>query len=189
MVYMQDFNEFTGKFQHLATEGRVPIVQWKEELHDKLYDSLRVQMVDEVGDNMVDYHSYLSKATKIARKLRRAVERHREQRDSRKSSTNSKGGDHNQNATTTRYGDRNKDKATRPNTEKGKGSSGEKIETHSGSRAEQVTCHNRRKKGHTARNCAESKKSENKKVQQKDGTTPASADEADSATDENSENE
>jgi hypothetical protein len=50
MPYLGDFNDFQSNFIRLANISRMPQDQWKEELHNKLYNSLRVQMEVKVAD-------------------------------------------------------------------------------------------------------------------------------------------
>ena len=48
----------------------MPQDQWKEELHDKLYDNLRVQMEVKVADEDCSFHAYCKTAQQYARGLK-----------------------------------------------------------------------------------------------------------------------
>jgi Zinc knuckle len=48
----------------------MPQDQWKEELHDKLYNNLRVQMEVKVADEDCSFHAYCKTAQQYARGLK-----------------------------------------------------------------------------------------------------------------------
>ena len=50
MPYLGDFNVFQLEFLRLANSAKMPVNQWKEEIYDKLYDSLQVQIEIYVAD-------------------------------------------------------------------------------------------------------------------------------------------
>ena len=72
MPYLGNFNDFQSDFVRLANVSRMPQNQWKEELHDKLYDSLRVQMEVKVADEGCSFNAYCKTAQQYARGLRQS---------------------------------------------------------------------------------------------------------------------
>ena len=81
MTYLSDFNTFQSEFLRLANSAKMPTNQWKEELHDKLYDQLQVQMEVYVADDEISFDGYCNKAQQFARGLTRAGERERARKD------------------------------------------------------------------------------------------------------------
>ncbi|KAF2835574.1 hypothetical protein M501DRAFT_999058, partial [Patellaria atrata CBS 101060] len=61
--------EDDSTFIRLANEARLSRDQWKEELHDRLYDSLRLTMAEAVGNDEISFQKYCSKATTITSTL------------------------------------------------------------------------------------------------------------------------
>ena len=59
----------------------MPADQWKKEAHDKLYDSLWVQMKIYVTDENMSFDVYCKKAQQFARGLAKADERIKERKD------------------------------------------------------------------------------------------------------------
>ena len=78
MSFFGDFNEFQSEFLRLAMVARTPRDQWKEELHDKLYDSLRVPMEIYVTDEDYSFDQYCKKAQQYARGLAQQNKERRE---------------------------------------------------------------------------------------------------------------
>jgi hypothetical protein len=70
MPYLGDFNDFQSNFVRLANILRMPQDQWKEELHDKLYDNLHVQMEVKIADEDCSFHAYCKTAQQYARGLK-----------------------------------------------------------------------------------------------------------------------
>ncbi|KAF2834140.1 hypothetical protein M501DRAFT_668413 [Patellaria atrata CBS 101060] len=65
-------------------ELRLSRDQWKEELHDRLYDSLRLTMAEAVGNDEISFQKYYSKATTQARELERSGKASKARRESQK---------------------------------------------------------------------------------------------------------
>ena len=78
MAYLGDFNEFHTTFLKLANTAQLPKAQWKEDFHDKLYDSLRVMMEAAVSNENKTFEAYCDKAQHFARGLVKAGENTRE---------------------------------------------------------------------------------------------------------------
>lgn len=85
MAYLGDFNNFQSEFIRLANSSKMPRDQWKEELHDRLYDSLRVQMEIYVAEEDATFEDYCRKAQHFARGLARAGENTKERAKEKKS--------------------------------------------------------------------------------------------------------
>ena len=83
MPYLGDFNVFQSEFLRLANSAKMPADQWKEEVHDKLYDSLQVQMEIYVADEDMSFDVYCKKAQQFVRGLAKAGEKTKEQKDQR----------------------------------------------------------------------------------------------------------
>ena len=81
MPYLEDFNTFQSEFLRLSNSAKMSADQWKEEIHDKLYDSLRVQMEIYVADEDMSFDVYCKKAQQFTRGLIKADERTRERKD------------------------------------------------------------------------------------------------------------
>ena len=78
MPYFKDFNTFQSEFLRLLNSAKMSADQWKEEIHDKLYDSLRVQIEIYVTDENMSFNVYCKKAQQFARGLTKADKRIRE---------------------------------------------------------------------------------------------------------------
>jgi hypothetical protein len=78
MSFCGDFNDFQSEFLRLAMVARTPRDQWKEELHDKLYDSLRVPMEIYVTDEDYNFDQYCKKAQQYGRGLTQQNKERRE---------------------------------------------------------------------------------------------------------------
>ena len=81
MPCLVDFNTFQSEFLRLSNSAKMPADQWKEEVHDKLYDSLQVQMEIYVADEDMSFGVYCKKAQQFARGLAKAGERTKERKD------------------------------------------------------------------------------------------------------------
>ena len=84
MPYLKDFNTFQSEFLQLSNSAKMSADQWKEEIHDKLYDSLQVQMEIYVTDENMLFDVYCKKAQQFARGLIKADERTREWKNQQK---------------------------------------------------------------------------------------------------------
>ncbi|KAF2834447.1 hypothetical protein M501DRAFT_1001054, partial [Patellaria atrata CBS 101060] len=51
-------DDFQSTFIRLANEARLSRDQWKEELHDRLYDSLRLTIAEAVGNDEISFQKY-----------------------------------------------------------------------------------------------------------------------------------
>ncbi|KAL9615648.1 MAG: hypothetical protein Q9160_009356 [Pyrenula sp. 1 TL-2023] len=83
MKYLQDFNTFQAEFTRLANEANLQQADWKEELHERLYDSLQVQMALYAYEEDLDFYGYCRKASSMARSLKKAAEARKERRGPR----------------------------------------------------------------------------------------------------------
>ena len=90
MRFTQDFNEFRSEFIRLSNEARIPKAQWKEDLHDKLYDSLRTQMAVYMNDEDIDFQDYCSRASVVSRSLGQASENRKSRKAARAGTTSTK---------------------------------------------------------------------------------------------------
>ena len=84
MPYLENFNTFQSEFLWLSNSAKMSADQWKEEIHNKLYDSLWVQMEIYVADEDMSFDVYCKKAQQFARGLTKADERTREWKNQQK---------------------------------------------------------------------------------------------------------
>lgn len=84
MSYLQDVNEFVAKFSHLSTEARKPVCFWKDDLHWRLYNSLRLHMHDAAEDPMVGYSEYITKLQGFSREFVRSAKELQTRRTARR---------------------------------------------------------------------------------------------------------
>jgi hypothetical protein len=61
MPFCGDFNDFQSEFLRLVMVARILKNQWKEELHDKLYNSLRILIEIYVTDEDYNFDQYYKK--------------------------------------------------------------------------------------------------------------------------------
>lgn len=73
MDFLQDVGEFVAKFSHLSLEARKPVVIWKEDLHWRLYNQLKLHMHDVAEDPMVSYEEYVTKLQSFGREYTRSA--------------------------------------------------------------------------------------------------------------------
>jgi hypothetical protein len=78
MSFCGDFSDFQSEFLRLAMVARIPRDQWKEELHDKLYDSLRIPIEIYVTDEDYNFDQYCKKAQQYGRGLTQQNKERRE---------------------------------------------------------------------------------------------------------------
>jgi hypothetical protein len=86
MQYASEFSVFQSEFLRLANTARVSRGEWKEEFHDKLYNSLQTQMEPYVADESVDFELYCHKAQQYARGLSRQGKEQSEARSKKQKS-------------------------------------------------------------------------------------------------------
>ena len=67
MSYLEDFNDFHSEFLRLTALTKISRDMWKEEIHDKLYSSLKIIMRDLAGRDDVEFDQYCKKAQNFAR--------------------------------------------------------------------------------------------------------------------------
>ena len=79
--YLGDFGAFYSEFVRLANISRKAKDFWKEDIHDKLYASLRTHMELFVVDDGCDFETYCQKAQHFARGLGREGQARREARE------------------------------------------------------------------------------------------------------------
>ena len=80
MSHAGDFTDFKAEFVRLTNIAKIPRGQWKEEIHDKLYSDLQVQMEDTVADEDIDFDEYCKRAQNFARGLARKNKERQERR-------------------------------------------------------------------------------------------------------------
>ena len=78
MPYLEDFNVFQSEFLQLVNSVKMSTDQWKEEIHNKLYNSLQVQMKIYITEEDMSFDAYCKKAQQFARGLAKAGERIKE---------------------------------------------------------------------------------------------------------------
>ena len=77
MTYLQDARDFVASFSHLATEGRLPINSWKEELHYRVYDTLKLHMLSAAEDPMISYQGYSAQLISRGREVAKVAQNQR----------------------------------------------------------------------------------------------------------------
>jgi hypothetical protein len=55
---MGDFNEFYSEFVRLANLSKKPREEWKEEIHDKLYEELQVHLEMYMMNETCEFDEY-----------------------------------------------------------------------------------------------------------------------------------
>ena len=78
MPYLRDFNVFQSEFLQLINSAKMSADQWKKEIHNKLYDSLQVQMKIYVTDEDMSFDVYCKKVQQFMRDLVKADKRIKE---------------------------------------------------------------------------------------------------------------
>jgi predicted house-cleaning noncanonical NTP pyrophosphatase (MazG superfamily) len=84
LKYLGDFNDFYSEFVRLANVSKKPRSEWKEEIHDKLYEELQVHLEQHVMDEDCDFEAYCQKARHFARGQERIGAKRREFANKRK---------------------------------------------------------------------------------------------------------
>ena len=84
MNYLQDVNEFVARFSHLSTEARKPVCFWKDDLHWRLYNALKLHMHDAAEDPMVTYSAYVTKLQSFSREFVRSAKELQQRRTARR---------------------------------------------------------------------------------------------------------
>ena len=136
---------FQSEFLQLANLAKMPADQWKEEIHNKLYNSLQVQMEIYVADEDMSFNIYCKKAQQFAKGLAKAGKRTKEQKDQRELQRKRSASKFGKKTTTSTTAIARK--APRPV-------------------LADITCYTCNKKGHLARDCAEKpKKAETKAIE------------------------
>ena len=67
--YFKNFNVFQSEFLQLINSAKMSADQWKKEVHNKLYDSLQVQMKIYVTDKNMSFNVYCKKTQQFVRDL------------------------------------------------------------------------------------------------------------------------
>jgi hypothetical protein len=67
LKYLGDFNDFYSEFVRLANVSKKPRGEWKEEIHDKLYEELQVHLEQHVMNESCDFDAYCQMARHFAR--------------------------------------------------------------------------------------------------------------------------
>ena len=75
MPYLKNYNVFQSEFLQLMNSAKMSADQWKKEVHDKLYDSLQVQMKIYVADKNMSFDVYCKKAQQFTKDLAKADKR------------------------------------------------------------------------------------------------------------------
>jgi len=146
--YLGDFGAFYSEFVRLANLSRKAKDLWKEDIHDKLYASLRTHMELFVVDDGCDFETYCQKAQHFARGLGREGQARREAREAAAKKKRSK-----EPSSKAKPGD------TAPQG-KPSGSGGQRASDAtpaSGPQASDITCYGCGKKGHIRPNCPDRK--------------------------------
>jgi hypothetical protein len=78
LKYLGDFNDFYSEFVRLANVSKKPRREWKEEIHDKLYEELQVHLEQHVMDDNCNFDAYCQKARHFARGEERVGNKRRE---------------------------------------------------------------------------------------------------------------
>jgi Zinc knuckle len=84
LKYLGDFNDFYSEFVRLANASRKPRGEWKEEIHDKLYEELQVHLEQFVMNEDCDFDAYCQMARHFARGEERVGNKRREIANKRK---------------------------------------------------------------------------------------------------------
>ena len=134
LKYLGNFNDFYSDFVRLANGSKKPRSDWKEDIHDKLYEQLQVHLEQYVMDDSFDFDAYCQKARHFARGEERIGTKRRELAARRKQQPASKDLS-------------NKPKA---NIQQANNAS---ATSSSGTPSEPLVCYGCGKKGHTRRNC------------------------------------
>jgi hypothetical protein len=78
LKYLGNFNDFYSDFVRLANGSKKPRSDWKEDIHDKLYEQLQVHLEQYVMDDSFDFDAYCQKARHFARGEERIGSKRRE---------------------------------------------------------------------------------------------------------------
>lgn len=81
MTHLQDARDFLSQFSHLATEGRLPVAMWKEELHFRVYDALRMHMLSAAEDPMISYQGYSAQLISRGREVVKSAQNYKARAD------------------------------------------------------------------------------------------------------------
>ncbi|KAN0066623.1 hypothetical protein V8E54_015276 [Elaphomyces granulatus] len=74
MAFNMDFNKFQAEFGKLAHTGGLPQQDWKQELHMRLFDRLKIQMQPYMIDDSYSFQQYCHLASGSARVMKEAAQ-------------------------------------------------------------------------------------------------------------------
>lgn len=142
MTFNMDFNKFQAEFGRLAHTGGLPQQDWKQELHMRLFDRLKIQMQPYMIDDSFSFQQYCHLASGSARVMREAAQ-NREKSRSRSTVPSRASSNHGRKPTTPAVAPAKPVAAATPSPIAG-------------------SCYNCGQKGHRSRDCLRPRRTENK---------------------------
>lgn len=146
MPFLGDFSTFQAEFTRLANIARMNTDDWKEEMHDRTYGTLKVRMEKYVTSDKYDFYRYCEKAQSFSRVLAETTKTNKERRERSQAAKAAK-------VIQNPAGSGLAQKVTDRQVEKGI----REDSTPAGKTLNDGKCFNCNKKGHIARECPERK--------------------------------